>query len=104
MPLREATSFTIRRIERGVRLVGPATLDHRLPVVSFVVEGLHPHDICHLLADKGVALRGGTHCAQLLMKALGVTGTVRASLALYNGDDDIDALLDGLAGAIAKLS
>lgn len=86
-----------------VRVVGPLGLQNRFPVVSFVVEGGHPHDICQLLDEEGVALRGGHHCAQPLMNAFGVTGTTRASLAVYNDNDDVDALLTGLARALKKL-
>lgn len=86
-----------------VRVVGPLGLQNRFPVVSFIVEGGHPHDICQLLDEEGVALRGGHHCAQPLMNAFGVTGTTRASLAVYNDNDDVDALLTGLARALKKL-
>jgi len=86
-----------------VRVIGPAGLQSRAPVVSFAVEGAHPHDVCQILDRHGVALRGGHHCAQPLMEAFGVTGTTRASLACYNDDADVDALLNGLDDAIARL-
>lgn len=86
-----------------VRVIGPAGLQQRYPVVSFAVEGAHPHDICQILDRDGVALRGGHHCAQPLMDAFGITGTTRASLACYNDRSDVDALLNGLEDAIAKL-
>jgi cysteine desulfurase/selenocysteine lyase len=86
-----------------VRLIGPRELDRRLPVVSFAVDGLHPHDICQILDGHGVALRGGHHCAQPLMDFFGITGTARASLALYNDDGDVDAFLNGLDDAIKRL-
>jgi len=88
---------------RGARIVGPSGLQGRIPVVSFDIEGAHPHDICQILDGHGVALRGGHHCAQPLMDHLGLAGTTRASLALYNNDADIDALLSGLDDAAAKL-
>jgi len=87
----------------GARIVGPAGLQGRIPVVSFDLEGAHPHDICQILDGFDVALRGGHHCAQPLMDYLGLAGTTRASLALYNNDADIDALLKGLDSAAAKL-
>ncbi|CAA7625196.1 aminotransferase class V-fold PLP-dependent enzyme [Magnetospirillum sp. SS-4] len=88
----------------GIRLVGPADLADRLPVVSFAVEGCHPHDLSHLLAERGVAVRGGAHCARPLMSALGLDeGCVRASLAPYNDETDVDALLSGLDHAIGVL-
>jgi cysteine desulfurase/selenocysteine lyase len=91
-------------LPKQVRVVGPTGLQGRLPVISFDVPGIHPHDVCQLLDGAGVALRGGHHCAQPLMERLGLVGTSRASLALYNGDDDVDALLGGLDRAIHRLA
>lgn len=87
-----------------IRIMGAREPHNRLPVISFAVEGLHPHDICQILDGQGVALRGGHHCAQPLMDFFGVAGTTRASLALYNDDGDVDAFLDGLDGAIKLLT
>ena len=86
-----------------VRVLGPTNLEARGPVVSFDVEGLHPHDICTVLDNRGVAARGGHHCAQPLMDRFDLAGTTRASLAWYNTEDDVDALLDGLDDAIRQL-
>jgi cysteine desulfurase/selenocysteine lyase len=86
------------------RVIGPTGLQGRLPVISFDIPGLHPHDICQLLDGDGVALRGGHHCAQPLMERFGLAGTTRASLALYTGDDDVEALLGGLDRAIRRLA
>ncbi len=83
----------------GVRLVGPPTAAGRVPVVSFGLDGLHPHDVCQVLAECGVAVRGGSHCAQPLLAALELDGVVRASFAPYNDEDDVAALLDGLDAA-----
>ncbi|WP_439814377.1 aminotransferase class V-fold PLP-dependent enzyme [Zavarzinia sp. CC-PAN008] len=83
----------------GVDVKGPLGLQGRVPIVSFTMEGAHPHDICQILDGHGVACRGGHHCAQPLMAAFGIAGTTRASLAPYNDDGDVDALLDGLAAA-----
>jgi cysteine desulfurase/selenocysteine lyase len=88
---------------QGARVIGPTGLQGRIPVVSFDIEGAHPHDICQMLDSNGVALRGGHHCAQPLMDHLGLAGTTRASLALYNNEADIDALLIGLDTAAARL-
>ncbi len=79
----------------GVRLVG--TAEERVGVLSFVVDGLHPHDIGTLLDQQGVAIRAGHHCAQPVMERFGLPGTVRASFALYNTDDDVAALVEALA-------
>ncbi len=87
----------------GVAIKGPRGSQGRAPVISFTVEDLHPHDICTLLDRNGVALRGGHHCAQPLMDHWDLDGTSRASLAFYNDDGDIDALLSGLADAISLL-
>ncbi len=87
----------------GVRLIGPGDTEARIGVVSFDVAGAHPHDVCQVLDRDGVALRGGHHCAEPLMQRFGVTGSSRASIALYNDEADIDALLAGLQRAIRVL-
>ncbi|MBL8486659.1 MAG: aminotransferase class V-fold PLP-dependent enzyme [Rhodocyclaceae bacterium] len=88
----------------GLRLLGPMDLECRAPLVSFELAGLHPHDIAQVLGDRGVAVRGGHHCARPLLAALGCDGATRASLALYNDEADVDALLEGLAAAVRILS
>ena len=88
----------------ALRLIGPADLARRLPIVSFEVRGIHPHDVCQVLGEREVALRGGNHCAQPLFAALGLAGATRASLALYNDAADVDALLAGLEDALEILS
>ena len=88
----------------AVRLIGPSDLDLRLPIVSFEVKGLHPHDVCQVLGEQGVALRGGHHCAQPLLAALGSEGATRASIALYNDLADVDAFLNGFEHALKVLS
>ena len=87
----------------GVRVLGPAGTQRRLGVVSFAVDGAHPHDLCQMLDEDGVCLRGGHHCAQPLMDAFDLPATARASLAPYNDAADVDALLAGLDRAIARL-
>jgi cysteine desulfurase/selenocysteine lyase len=87
-----------------VRIVGPSDPARRIPLVAFTLAGCHPHDVAQVLAGRGVAVRAGHHCAVPLHAALGLEqGTVRASLAVYNGDDDVDALLAGLAAALGVL-
>lgn len=78
----------------SVRLLGPAD---SAGIVSFVVEGVHPHDVGTIFDEEGVAVRAGHHCAQPLMDALDVPATVRASFGLYNDEGDVAALLRGLA-------
>ena len=80
----------------GVSVVGSPA--ERAGVVSFVMDGVHPHDIGTILDGDGVAIRGGHHCAQPLMVRLGVPATARASFAAYNTRDEIDALIEGLRG------
>ena len=88
----------------AVRLYGPAGLQGRLGVVAFAVVGVHAHDVCQMLDGYGVALRGGHHCAQPLMERFDVAATARASLAPYNDDADVDALLNGLEDTIRRLA
>jgi cysteine desulfurase / selenocysteine lyase len=78
----------------GLRLVG--TPRHRAGVVSFVLDGIHPHDIGSILDREGVCVRAGHHCAQPVMARFGVPATVRASFGLYNDRDDVDALVAAL--------
>jgi cysteine desulfurase / selenocysteine lyase len=84
----------------GVRLIGTAR--EKAAVLSFVLDGVHPHDVGAVLDDEGVAVRAGHHCAQPVMSRFGVPATVRASFAFYNGHGDIDALVRGVrrAGAL----
>jgi cysteine desulfurase / selenocysteine lyase len=86
----------------GLRLVGTAR--DKCSVLSFVVDGAHPQDIGTLLDLDGIAVRTGNHCAQPLIERLGHTATARASIGLYNTEDDIDALVGGLKRAVAKLT
>jgi len=81
----------------GVRIIGAPA--RRTAILSFVVEGVHPHDVGTLLDHEGVAVRAGHHCCQPLMTRLGLTATVRASLALYNTASDIDALVAAVVRA-----
>ena len=77
----------------SVRLLGPAD---SAGIVSFTIEGVHPHDIGTILDEGRVAIRAGHHCAQPLMEALGIDATARASFGVYNGPQDIDALVRGV--------
>jgi cysteine desulfurase/selenocysteine lyase len=79
----------------GVRLIGNAA--HRAAVLSFVMDGVHPHDAGAVLDDQGIAVRAGHHCAQPLMRRFGVPATIRASFACYNTPDEVEALARGLA-------
>jgi cysteine desulfurase / selenocysteine lyase len=86
----------LREIQ-GVRVVG--TAPDKVAVLSFVLDGVHPHDVGTVLDDTGVAVRAGHHCAQPLMARLGIPATVRASFAFYNTADEIEALARGVERA-----
>ena len=77
----------------GVRLFGP---DDGAGIVSFAIEGVHPHDIGTILDESRVAIRAGHHCAQPLMAHLGVEATARASFGVYNSGQDVEALVRGI--------
>jgi cysteine desulfurase/selenocysteine lyase len=80
----------------GLTLFGPAAAADRGALVSFALEGAHPHDIGEILGRLGVCVRAGHHCAQPLMRRLGVTATTRASFAVHNSARDVDRLIAGL--------
>jgi cysteine desulfurase/selenocysteine lyase len=73
------------------------TARRKASILSFVLDGIHPHDIGTIVDREGVAIRTGHHCAQPVMQRLGVPATARASLAMYNTRDDIDVLVLALA-------
>ena len=85
----------------GVRIIGPTTTLDRGGAVSFVVDGVHPHDVGQVLDGQGIAVRVGHHCAWPLHRALGVTATTRASFAAYNTAAEVDSLLVALDGVPA---
>ncbi|HNE22496.1 MAG TPA: aminotransferase class V-fold PLP-dependent enzyme, partial [Leptospiraceae bacterium] len=64
--------------------------------VSFNVDGVHPHDVGSILDEEGIAVRAGHHCCEPFMRKLDISGTVRASFYLYNGPEDVDALIRGI--------
>ena len=80
----------------GVRVYGPTDLDERSGVISFTMGDAHPHDISTILDSKGIAIRAGHHCAQLVMQHFGISATARASFYFYNSTDDVDRLVEGL--------
>ena len=80
----------------GVDIHGPRDATERGALVSFTVEGAHPHDVGEILGREGVCVRAGHHCAQPLMRKLGVSATTRASFAVHNTSTDVDRLIAGL--------
>jgi cysteine desulfurase/selenocysteine lyase len=77
-----------------LRIIGTAA--DKVSVVSFVMDDAHPHDIGTILDDEGICIRAGHHCAQPLMRRFGIAATARASFALYNTMDEVDALVRGI--------
>lgn len=98
---RDLTGYALERLAEIdiLRPFGPTDLDHRGGVVSFEVEGIHPHDIAELCDREGVCIRAGHHCAQPLMREMGVPATARASFHVYNSREDVDRLVDALRKA-----
>jgi cysteine desulfurase/selenocysteine lyase len=80
----------------GVRLLGPDDPDQHAGVISFVVDGIHPHDVATVLDSRGIAVRAGHHCAQPLMLHYDLPATTRASLYVYSDLDDVERLVDGV--------
>jgi cysteine desulfurase/selenocysteine lyase len=97
----ELTGYTLERLEslRGVRIIGPRDNVDRGSAVSFVVDGLHPHDVGQFLDDKGVAVRVGHHCAWPTCRRFGVPATTRISPYIYNDRSDIDIAVEGIMAA-----
>ena len=95
---RALTAYMLERLGDvpGLRVAGPPEADRRGGLASFTIEGMHPHDIAELADRGGVCIRAGHHCAQPLMRCLGVSATARASIGVYNEPSDIDALVDAL--------
>ena len=78
----------------GLRIIGRA--QHKASILSFTMDGIHPHDIGTILDHDGIAIRAGHHCAMPVMRRFGLAGTARASFALYNTRQEVDALVAGL--------
>jgi cysteine desulfurase/selenocysteine lyase len=94
----DLTSYLLKEIISisGVKVVGPVDMKDRGGVVSFTVDGVHPHDVGQVLDQYGIAVRTGHHCAWPLMRKLNLVGTTRASLYLYNSKSDVDSLLESI--------
>ena len=93
-------TYATRRVEEipGVRIIGTAS--RKAAVLSFTIEGVHPHDIGTVLDRLGVAVRTGHHCAQPVMDFFGVPATARASFGLYNTREEVDVLVAGIHDVI----
>ncbi len=99
---RELTGYLLDRLQEvpGLRFVGPPEPENRGGLVSFTIEGMHAHDIAELANRSGVCIRAGHHCAQPLMRCLGVGATARASVGVYNEPSDVDTLIDALQAGL----
>jgi cysteine desulfurase/selenocysteine lyase len=93
----ELTAYAIERLDAlGATIYGPRDLNDRGGVVSFNLEEVHPHDMSTIVDQEGVCIRAGHHCAQPLMRRLGVPATARASFYVYNTPEDVDALIEAV--------
>lgn len=99
------TGYALRQLADvpGVSVIGPTDPAIRAGVVSFTVEGVHPHDLASLLDRDGIAIRAGQHCAQPLHTRLGLAATARASFYVYNDEHEVDALIAGIDRACWRL-
>ena len=100
----DLTGYALARLSEvpGVEVHGPSDPVARGAVISFAMQGVHPHDVAEILARDGVCVRASHHCAQPLMRRLGIPASVRASFAVHNTHADIDRLIDGL-GAVREI-
>jgi len=99
-----AISLARDRLGDRMRIFGPADLARREAVLSFSLQGAHPHDVASLLDARGVCVRAGHHCAQPLMERFHVPALTRASPYLYNTEEEIVQLFDGLEEVLAVLT
>jgi cysteine desulfurase / selenocysteine lyase len=94
---KDLAAYAIKRLtEAGAQVFGPADVEARGGAVSFWFEDIHPHDLAQVLDQDGVCIRAGHHCAQLLMRELGVPATARASFYVYNVPEEVDVLVESL--------
>lgn len=96
---KELTTYVLEKLQKvdDLILYGDKANDGRLAIFSFGLKDMHPHDIAQIMDRKNICIRAGHHCAQVLMNALGVQATARASFSLYSTKADVDALIDGIA-------
>ena len=102
---RELTRYAFEKMAAipGVHIVGSGDPDEHHGILSFLVDGVHPHDISAILNDDGVCVRAGHHCAQPLLTHLGILSCTRASISFYNTRQDIDRLIESLASVRRKM-
>jgi cysteine desulfurase/selenocysteine lyase len=97
----DLTAYALKKFLQldKVEVIGPKNNIDRGSVISFTIDGIHPHDVGQVLDQYGVAVRTGHHCAWPLMRKLGLVGTTRASFYVYNDEADVDALIDSILEA-----
>ena len=95
--------YALNQLEKidGIRIIGKSS--HKSAIISFVIDGMHPHDIGTIINQKGIAVRTGHHCTMPLMDFYEIPGTVRASFSIYNNHSEIDKLIDAIKLAIKML-
>jgi cysteine desulfurase/selenocysteine lyase len=98
----ELLTYGLEQLQRiaAVQIIGPQTLQDRVGAISFIVHGIHAHDVAQVLSDAGVAVRAGHHCAKPLHCEKGLDATARASIGIYTTKSDIDRLIAGIKRAL----
>jgi cysteine desulfurase/selenocysteine lyase len=102
----ELTEYALNRLAENpkIRLYGPAQVEQRGGAISFVYEGIHPHDLAQILDSENICIRAGHHCTQPLMRKFGIAATSRASFYIYNNTEDVDRLMETLSRADSLFS
>jgi cysteine desulfurase/selenocysteine lyase len=102
----EITAYALEQLSQieGLTIHGPKDPTKRGGVISFWMDDVHPHDLATIVDTEGVAVRAGHHCAQVLMRRLGVPATTRASFYVYNTNEDVDALVSAVGMARERFS
>jgi cysteine desulfurase/selenocysteine lyase len=98
---RTLTAYALERLRDvdGLRVFGPGDVERRGGAISFAIEGVHPHDIAEICDREAVCIRAGHHCAQPLMRRMGVPATARGSFHVYNTREDVNRLVEALGRA-----
>lgn len=95
---KKLTAYALHKLSAipGLKIIGSSDSNHRGAIFSFILDGIHSHDVSEILDREGIAVRGGHHCAMPLMSKLNLPGTARASFYIYNTEKDVDALVQGI--------
>ena len=101
---KELTTYALEKLSTipGLTIIGPTTIENRGPVISFNIDGIHPHDLSEMLDKENIAVRGGFHCAMPLFSKLRIEGSVRASFYIYNSKEDVDRLVEAVKNIVGK--